>query len=106
MIDYTFVSSIRGQGRIRTAEAVRQQIYSLPVLTTYLPTRCFRRLCDSHRIQTCNLLIRSQMLYSVELASQNDVGFNPDCGFLTRLTPLTFRLSVGADGFEPPTLCL
>ena len=32
---------------------------------------------DSHRIQTCNLLIRSQMLYSVELASllikMNDV---------------------------------
>ena len=25
--------------------------------------------CDSHRIQTYNLLIRSQMLYSVELAS-------------------------------------
>ena len=24
-------------------------------------------LCDSDRIQTCNLLIRSQMLYSVEL---------------------------------------
>ncbi len=24
--------------------------------------------CDPHRIQTCNLLIRSQMLYSVELA--------------------------------------
>ena len=30
---------IRGQGQIRTAEAVRQQIYSLPVLTTYLPTQ-------------------------------------------------------------------
>ena len=29
----------RGQGQIRTAEAVRQQIYSLPVLTTYLPTQ-------------------------------------------------------------------
>ena len=29
-----------GQGRIRTAEAVKQQIYSLPVLTTYLPTQC------------------------------------------------------------------
>ena len=32
-------------------------------------------LCDSDRIQTCNLLIRSQMLYSVELRShfpQND----------------------------------
>ena len=26
--------------------------------------------CDSYRIQTCNLLIRSQMLYSVELRSQ------------------------------------
>ena len=26
--------------------------------------------CDSYRIQTCNLLIRSQMLYSVELANQ------------------------------------
>ncbi len=26
-------------------------------------------LCDSDRIQTCNLLIRSQMLYSVELRS-------------------------------------
>ena len=27
------------------------------------------RFCDSDRIQTCNLLIRSQMLYSVELRS-------------------------------------
>ncbi len=27
------------------------------------------RRCDSYRIQTCNLLIRSQMLYSVELMS-------------------------------------
>ena len=26
--------------------------------------------CDPYRIQTCNLLIRSQMLYSVELRSQ------------------------------------
>ena len=26
--------------------------------------------CDSDRIQTCNLLIRSQMLYSVELQSR------------------------------------
>ena len=60
----------RGQGQIRTAEAVRQQIYSLPVLTTYLPTQStdFRQnLGDSCGIQTHNLLIRSQMLYSVEL---------------------------------------
>ena len=28
-------------------------------------------LCDSDRIQTCNLLIRSQMLYSVELRSHS-----------------------------------
>ena len=28
-----------------------------------------RSFCDSDRIQTCNLLIRSQMLYSVELRS-------------------------------------
>ena len=81
-----------GQGRIRTAEAVRQQIYSLPVLTTYLPTLwrtiALRIKSDSHRIQTCNLLIRSQMLYSVELAS------------------LMSYLYVGVDGFEPPTLCL
>jgi hypothetical protein len=27
-------------------------------------------VCDSDRIQTCNLLIRSQMLYSVELQSR------------------------------------
>ena len=27
-------------------------------------------LCDSDRIQTCNLLIRSQMLYSVEPRSR------------------------------------
>ena len=30
-------------------------------------------LCDSYRIQTYNLLIRSQMLYSVELRSQKAV---------------------------------
>ena len=27
--------------------------------------------CDSDRIQTCNLLIRSQMLYSVELRNHS-----------------------------------
>ena len=32
-------------------------------------------LCDSCRIQTCNLLIRSQMLYSVELRSRCLLGF-------------------------------
>ena len=39
-----------GQGRIRTAEAVKQQIYSLPVLTTYLPTRCIVRNSPYERV--------------------------------------------------------
>ena len=45
--DVNFTSSFSsGQGRIRTAEAVKQQIYSLPVLTTYLPTQCIvEKLC-------------------------------------------------------------
>ena len=34
------------------------------------PHHCENVPCDSDRIQTCNLLIRSQMLYSVELRSQ------------------------------------
>ena len=33
--------------------------------------RCSGVFRDSYRIQTCNLLIRSQMLYSVELRSRN-----------------------------------
>ncbi len=40
--------------------------------------KAFRRMlfkCDSDRIQTCNLLIRSQMLYSVELRSQTKIIF-------------------------------
>ena len=46
------------------------------------------KLCDSGRIQTCNLLIRSQMLYSVELRSQykfnvcaERIGFEPTIRF-------------------------
>ena len=35
-----------------------------------LPTELFPQKSDSYRIQTYNLLIRSQMLYSVELRSQ------------------------------------
>ena len=42
----------------------------------------FRKKSDSYRIQTYNLLIRSQMLYSVELRSQllffvTPIGFKP-----------------------------
>ena len=36
-----------------------------------LPTELIPQCCDPHRIQTCNLLIRSQMLYSVELGDQS-----------------------------------
>ena len=35
-----------------------------------------RFLSDSHRTQTCNLLIRSQMLYSIELGSRNVMLFS------------------------------
>ena len=40
------------------------------------------RFSDSDRIQTCNLLIRSQMLYSVELRSQSP--FVCDCKVTTK----------------------
>ena len=68
-----------GHRWIRTTEGESQQIYSLPHLATLEYARQdevkFHRIAlrhdgDSHRIQTCNLLIRSQMLYSVELANQ------------------------------------
>ena len=36
-----------------------------------LPTELIPQSSDPHRIQTCNLLIRSQMLYSVELGDQS-----------------------------------
>ena len=42
-------------------------------------------VCDSYRIQTCNLLIRSQMLYSVELRSRRCMFVTP-----TGFKPVTF----------------
>ena len=41
-----------------------------------------RFLSDSHRTQTCNLLIRSQMLYSIELGSRNILLFLGGFGLL------------------------
>ena len=63
---------------IRTTEGESQQIYSLPHLAT-LECTLLRIVRDSHRIQTYNLLIRSQMLYSVELAGQAFVVFGCKC---------------------------
>ena len=48
-------------------------------------------VCDSDRIQTCNLLIRSQMLYSVELRSQ-----------AVKIL-LTENIEVTPTGFKPVT---
>ncbi len=47
--------------------------------------------CDSCRIQTCNLLIRSQMLYSVELTNH--------------ILPIDFEIrpKVIRAGFKPAT---
>ena len=54
-----------GQGRIRTAEAARQQIYSLPVLTTYLPThKGVENVCGRWRIRTADPLLVRQMLWT------------------------------------------
>ncbi len=39
---------------------------------------------DSYRIQTCNLLIRSQMLYSVELMSHSTTEASASCLRLQR----------------------
>ena len=49
---------------------------------------CNNLLSDSYRIQTCNLLIRSQMLYSVELRSQKT---------------LSLYFNVTPTGFKPVT---
>ena len=46
-------------------------------------------LGDRDRIQTCNRLIRSQLLYSVELRDQT--------------LKLSFQRSVTATGFKPVT---
>ena len=62
-----------GRRWIRTTEGNNQQIYSLPHLATLVSAQTHSQRCqrsDSYRIQTYNLLIRSQMLYSVELRSQ------------------------------------
>ncbi len=60
-------------------------------------------LCDSHRIQTCNLLIRSQMLYSVELANQF-ASFRGASIFNYRVGALPpYRLFVIRTGFKPVT---
>ena len=46
----------------------------------------FSFFCDRDRIQTCNRLIRSQLLYSVELRD-----------------PIICKFSVTATGFKPVT---
>ena len=45
-------------------------LYSVELRNLLLVLLCYAR--DSDRIQTCNLLIRSQMLYSVELRSHSN----------------------------------
>ena len=48
-------------------------------------------LCDRDRIQTCNRLIRSQLLYSVELRGQSSFSFKLHLEMVT------------ATGFKPVT---
>ena len=44
-------------------------------------------MCDPDRIQTCNLLIRSQMLYSVELRGRSAESDCKNTTFLQSCTP-------------------
>ena len=50
---------------------------------------------DSHRTQTCNLLIRSQMLYSIELGSRNISLFLSGFGLLGVVALLNAGLLAG-----------
>ena len=50
---------------------------------------------DSHRTQTCNLLIRSQMLYSIELGSRNIFLFLGGFGLLGVVALLDAGLLAG-----------
>ena len=59
-----FLCSVRNQQKNR--ETLTHVNISL--ITSF---KKFLNRCDSCRIQTCNLLIRSQMLYSVELRSRS-----------------------------------
>ena len=60
--------------------------------------------CDSRGIQTHNLLIRSQMLYSVELGSQYPL-FYFAMSIKERLSKSRALYFVGVPGFEPGTPC-
>ncbi len=57
-----------GQGRIRTSEGVSQQIYSLPRLTTSVPTHYN---CTPTAIRTQDPQLRRLLLYPAELSGQN-----------------------------------
>ena len=57
------------------------------------PKKNLRGLCDPNRIQTYNLLIRSQMLYSIELWDQfrsNDLYF--DSAYF--VSPSSLRINI------------
>lgn len=70
-----FLSFFSGQGRIRTSVHSREQIYSLPPLTTRPPTQnlVFDYSTTKHkkraacRTWTSDLLITNQLLYQTEL---------------------------------------
>ncbi len=50
------------------------------------------------RIRTCDHLLRRQMLYPTELQALNQ------CFRTNKKSPKAYKM-VGAEGFEPPTLC-
>ena len=71
----------QGYLRLRAENETRTRDPNLGKVVLY-QLSYFRKKSDSYRIQTYNLLIRSQMLYSVELRSQllffvTPIGFKP-----------------------------
>ena len=76
---YCLSSSSLYKSKLLTGRSVKRRHFVQNVLYTKRPAHscgaCLLELCsgDSYRIQTCNLLIRSQMLYSVELRSRSNI---------------------------------
>ena len=104
-----FTKVRRGQGGIRTPEGVSQQIYSLPVLTTYLPTQfsvspechhtCFLILMRRTPGDTCSVLLLTHrtMQHLVIVVPM----LSHDTQFIARtLSKLFYKLLVGVARIE------
>ena len=65
------ISSVNIQYKIEIRKRTAAIMHDMAPYKTKTTVLFRRSLCDSDRIQTCNRLIRSQVLYSVELRSHS-----------------------------------